>query len=286
MSLSSHQLDAFLEVARLGNFSKAAKSLHVTQSALSQRVLNLENDLGTTLVIREPKGLRLSEVGETLLRYCLSREKLEGEVLDRLKAKDRSKLGGMIRIAGFSSVMRSVILPCLSPLIRNNPEVQIGVVVREMKELPGLLRSGEVDLVVLDSELKQAGIKSIEIGFEENVLVESKQKSERVTTILDHDSEDPTSAQFFKLQRASMKDLRRSFLDEIYGLVDGVILGWGRAVVPRHLVRGVEGVRIMASQKSLNVPVVLNYYEQAYYPQLFLEAVALIEKNARKMLLN
>jgi DNA-binding transcriptional LysR family regulator len=62
MGLQTAQLEAFEEVAKLRNFSKAAKALHITQSALSQRIINLESELEVALFIRDPSGLRLTDV--------------------------------------------------------------------------------------------------------------------------------------------------------------------------------------------------------------------------------
>lgn len=46
------------------------KALNITQSALPQRILNLESDLGSTLFIRESSGILLTELGQRMLRYC------------------------------------------------------------------------------------------------------------------------------------------------------------------------------------------------------------------------
>src|ERR1700683_3915215 len=104
MSLSSSQLDAFTAVAQGLSFTKAALKLHVTQSALSQRILNLEDELETTLFIREKSGLSLTEVGLELLRHCQTRSTLEDDFLSSIKSKTNN-LSGTLRIAGFSSVM-------------------------------------------------------------------------------------------------------------------------------------------------------------------------------------
>ena len=63
MSLSSLYLDAFVGVAKAESFSGAAKGLHITQSALSQRIKNLEDELGLTLFLRMTSGVRLTEQG-------------------------------------------------------------------------------------------------------------------------------------------------------------------------------------------------------------------------------
>ena len=56
MGLSSLQLDAFFAAAKALNFSQAAEDLHITQSALSQRIKALEKDLDLTLFTRLPRG--------------------------------------------------------------------------------------------------------------------------------------------------------------------------------------------------------------------------------------
>lgn len=103
-SLSSLQLDAFTEVARVGSFSAAADRLGLTQSALSQRVLNLEGELGTPVFNRLPGRLELTETGRRLLQYGHAKEGLEREFLNDLKSESQGQLAGSLRIAGFSAV--------------------------------------------------------------------------------------------------------------------------------------------------------------------------------------
>ncbi len=87
MSLSSLHLDAFFAAAQSLNFSRAARDLHITQSALSQRVKALEEDLGLTLFVRLPRGVQLTEAGERLLRYCQARSSLESELIEHLTGR-------------------------------------------------------------------------------------------------------------------------------------------------------------------------------------------------------
>lgn len=268
MALPSHQIEAFLAVARTRNFSEAAKALGVTQSALSQRVLNLEEALESKLFVRGSKGVTLTDLGEELMKHSQWAERLESEFLARLKTKDRKELAGIVRVAGFSSVVRSVVLPALGELVCENPSLQLEVSSREMRDLPGLLRSGEADFILLGHEMERAGVLSRRLGYEENVLVEPKAASLRSEVYLDHDPEDSTTERFLRLNRMGTKGLRRSFLDDIYGILDGVALGFGRAVVPRHLAARTPGLRIVDSFKPLREPVLLCYYDQPYLPKL------------------
>ncbi|MCB0394574.1 MAG: LysR family transcriptional regulator, partial [Bdellovibrionales bacterium] len=148
MSLSSLYLDAFYACAQCGHFTKAASELHITQSALSQRISKLESELGTSLFVRLSTGIRLTPAGESLLQYCRAKERLEQESLDQIKGTNPNELTGVIRIGGFSSVMRSIILPSLAPLLRKNPGLKFQMISKEMNELPNLLRRGEIDYMI------------------------------------------------------------------------------------------------------------------------------------------
>lgn len=286
MSLSSAQLDAFYEVARASSFSKAARNLFVTQSALSQRIKKLEDELGTSLLVRETSGVRLTAAGEELIRYCKNRQELESEYLERVNRPKSNSITGIIRVGGYSTVTRSVILTSLSHLLVNHHDVRAEVTTKEMRELPRLLRNGEVDFVLLDHAIEKEGIESIVLGFEENVLIESAEVRSGPDVFLDHDIEDDTTFRFFELQGSKPKKLSRVFLDDIYGILDGVALGFGRAVVPRHLLHSEARVRVVPGFKSLRVPVYLNFYRQPVHTRLHATVVEHLSMGAKKRLTN
>src|SRR6266567_1375031 len=60
------------EVAARGSFSAAAESLAYTQSAISQQIAALEREVGTKLVERNARGIRLTDAGEALVRHTES----------------------------------------------------------------------------------------------------------------------------------------------------------------------------------------------------------------------
>ena len=62
----NHQLDAFLKVAELGSFTKAAKEQYVSTSAIQQQINNLENSLEAKLFQRTRRGVKLTPAGEIL----------------------------------------------------------------------------------------------------------------------------------------------------------------------------------------------------------------------------
>ena len=61
--------EAFVRVTETGSFTKAAKSMGYTQSAVSQMIKSLEEELDTTLIRRSKRGIELSPDGEEFLPY-------------------------------------------------------------------------------------------------------------------------------------------------------------------------------------------------------------------------
>ncbi len=289
MSLSSLYLDAFVATARTKSFTQAAERLHITQSALSQRIHHLEAELETSLFIRERSGVRLTPVGERLLRYCQMKDGLEDEFLSEAHPASKTQGAGVIRVAGFSSMVRSVLLPAIASLAARAP-IHVSVMNREFSELPGMLRRAEVDLILTGEKMDREGVEAIFVGNEEYVLVRSTRRSSSQSTewYLDHDEEDEITLQYCKKFSPKNKPNkiahRRRYLDEVYSLIDGVKLGLGQAVLPRHLVQSDKDLEIVEPSKALKVPVWLHHWTQPYYSKLHQDLVAALCSHAEKIL--
>src|SRR6478735_2448760 len=80
MKLDGQQLTAFAAVIELGSFDAAAQRLHVTPSAISQRIKSLEQRVGQVLVVRE-KPCTATSAGVPLLRLAAQTALLESETL-------------------------------------------------------------------------------------------------------------------------------------------------------------------------------------------------------------
>jgi len=282
VSLSSLSLDAFYACAQTGHFTKAASELFITQSALSQRVAKLEGELGTRLFVRFSKGIQLTAAGQELLRYCKVRESLERDSLDRIRGESKDQLTGVIRIGGFSSVMRSVILPALSPLLVENPKLKLNLISKEMDELPQMLKRGEIDYMIHYDELVRDDIETLRLGEEKNILVE-KRGYKGPDVYLDHDENDQTTARYLRLQKIN-KNYERRYLDDVYGLIDGVKNGIGRAVIPEHLIKKERSVKIVGKKISLAFPVILHFFRQPYYTDLHKKILAQLLENCPRYL--
>jgi DNA-binding transcriptional LysR family regulator len=282
--LSSRQLQAFYEVAQTLNFNRAAQRLNLSQPAVSQRIAALERQLGQRLLRREG-GVVLTEAGRRLLRYCHLRETFEKELIHDLRSQAAGCYGGAVRIAGFSSVMRSVIMPVLNEnLLRRHPDVTPHFAVDEMYRLPGLLLRGSVDFSLTQFPLNLSGVVSVEIGLERNVLVESARHARVPEVYIDHEPDDHFTEQFIARQQQVEHGVRRAFYDDIYGLLDAVVAGMGKAVLPAHLIQPEHQLRPTPGFASMDVPVVLNYFQAAGHSRLHRAVIDALVRHAPVLL--
>ncbi|QEZ43020.1 LysR family transcriptional regulator [Cupriavidus oxalaticus] len=114
----------FVTVAREGSFTRAASLLGVTQSALSQAISGLEARLGIRLLTRTTRSVSPTAAGERLLDAIGRRfDEIDAE-LDAL-SEMRDKPAGTVRITCGEHVLRTTLLPKLTPLLREYPDIKV-----------------------------------------------------------------------------------------------------------------------------------------------------------------
>lgn len=276
MTISSLYLDAFKSVAQYGSFTRAAQALHISQSALSQRVLNLESELSMSLFIRENRGLRITSAGESLLNYSIAKEKMESQVLQEILGEEQGSMSGEIKIASLSSLTRSIVFPCLQDIINQNENLHVEIYSKEISSLEPMAKSGAADIIVSYKPISRRGWCSEKIGIETNVLCTSNKYKNVPDKYLDHDDRDSTTKEFFSIQSRKPKNFVRDYYDNIYQIIDAVERGWGKAVIPKHLLLGNKNIKVIKGHKPLVFPVYLSYPNLPFYLkplQLSLDAI-------------
>jgi DNA-binding transcriptional LysR family regulator len=119
-----NDLLSFVMVAREGSFTRAAALLGVTQSALSQAVSGLEARLRIRLLARTTRSVSPTAAGERLVRAIGHRfDEIEAE-LDAL-TEMRDKPAGTVRITSGDHVLRTTLLPKLTPLLLEYPDIKM-----------------------------------------------------------------------------------------------------------------------------------------------------------------
>lgn len=282
MGLSSLQLEAFKAVAEELNFSRAAETLGLTQSALSQRIQKLENELETTLFSRGTGGVRLTEEGWRLLHFALNREKLEQELLDDLKGQ--KELTGTISLVGPDTLIRSVIQPAFKSFLQERSKVEVHLQSLPRQELQNLIYGGNIDFIVLGEVISKEDLETYVLGHETYVRIEPKESTHRRSVYLEPINEQIHSQAFLQTQGQMLANITQSFLDNIDAVIEGVRQGLGSAIVPKHLLSNLDGIKIDESWSEQRIPVVLHFKKRSHYPRLFRAVLEELTKEAPRFL--
>lgn len=145
-------LRTFVAVCDTGSFTRAAREVNLTQSAVSLHVKRLEEQVGSRLIVRNARGVGLTEQGEVLLSYARRILALYKEAEQRL-GRDSA---GPVRIGApdyFDFHILSSLLAQFSaryPAVRQQIELGIG------PDISALLDEGELDIAIVASEIGES----------------------------------------------------------------------------------------------------------------------------------
>lgn len=160
------QLEALYWAATLGSFVLAAERLFMTQSALSKRILELEEQIGEPLFDRSGSRARITELGTRVLENASEMLNLRDAIL--LSARSGTTVKGVCRF-GVSQIMAIKRLPELVMRIRETyPEVTIEPQVALTQELLHAVSKGELDFALapgpsIDSSVISKSIATIDL---------------------------------------------------------------------------------------------------------------------------
>ena len=163
MGIADIKLDQyriFYRVAACGSFTGAAEELFLTQSAVSQAVKNLEEALGTQLFVRGKRGVSLTQDGEVMFRYVSNAMVLLEQAGSQL-SKMQSLETGELRIGVGDTIAKHLLLPVLERFSRTYPGIELRILNRVSRETIDLLRSGHIDLAIVNMPLDDSGVYKV-----------------------------------------------------------------------------------------------------------------------------
>lgn len=150
----------FSQVARSESFSKAAKTLYLTQPAVSQSILQLEDELAIRLFNRTPRGVTLTKEGLLLYDYVNSAMNLLDAGEHKLE-EFKTLTAGSITIGVGDTITRYFLLPYLETFHSLYPDIKLKMVNGTTSELCQLLKSGEVDVALCNFPIEDPKLKLI-----------------------------------------------------------------------------------------------------------------------------
>ena len=135
----------FLEVAKQGNISAAAQNLFISQSAVSQSVKQLEEQLQVRLFSRSTRGVSLTSEGKLLLEYVSHALGLLQSGEEKIAAS-RQLLTGELIIGASDTVTKTYLLSRLEAFHKDYPDIRIRILNGTTSMVLDYLHAGQVDI--------------------------------------------------------------------------------------------------------------------------------------------
>ncbi|MFD1851552.1 LysR family transcriptional regulator [Oceanobacillus bengalensis] len=150
----------FWMVGRNKSFSKAAKSLYMTQPAVSQAIMQLERELDTRLFHRTPKGVSLTNEGSLLFEYVHSSLNLINAGEEKI-LEFKNLTAGELKIGVGDTITKYFLLPYLEAFHNKYPNIKFKIVNGTTLETLSILKAGEVDIAVCNFPVEDSALERI-----------------------------------------------------------------------------------------------------------------------------
>jgi DNA-binding transcriptional LysR family regulator len=145
MNVSTRQLQAFLAIARLGSFTRAAEEIFVTQAGLSLMLKDLEAQVGARLFDRTTRSVRLTPAGQSLLptaRRMMADWEAATSNVGRLSAEAEQR----VSLAATPLIASSVLPRWLQAFHETHPAVRVSISDLDRREILLGIEAGELDV--------------------------------------------------------------------------------------------------------------------------------------------
>lgn len=161
-------LETFLWVANLRSFRGAAEKLNTTQPAVSMRIAQLEEILGTRLLERDRRAVAPTQKGKELLGYAERMLKLRAEMTDAVG--DRTTMRGIVRVGVSETIVHTWLPTLIDRVNKSYPNVELEIEVDISPNLRDRLLLKDLDLAFLlgpvgNPSLQWRPLCSFPIGF-------------------------------------------------------------------------------------------------------------------------
>lgn len=168
-----YQLKAFLVTAQEKNFSRAAEILHVSQPAVSSRIINLERELNLDLFEKEGRTIKLSTYGEILLPFAKRILELTDEAKDSLNAYLQTEKGHL-KIGTTNRIGTYILPPLLKKFQTTHPDIKITVHINSSEAIIGRLLDRSIIIALVNNKISNSNYIQIPLFKDPVVLVSAK----------------------------------------------------------------------------------------------------------------
>lgn len=157
MDINFELYKIFYHVAKNNSFSEAAVKLHVSQSAISQAVKNLEDKTGSQLFFRKTREIKLTSEGQMLFKHIEQAYNFIKTAESKL-LESQNLENGEIRIGVSDTICKYYLIDPIDRFIQKHPKVKVQVINRTSNQIQDILKEGIIDFGIVTLPVHSKGI--------------------------------------------------------------------------------------------------------------------------------
>ena len=170
--MNTEELKTFIFLSKVKNFTLAAEQMFIAQSTVTNRISELEKEVGKRLFSRGSKTVTLTEEGKIFLKYAERIIELQETSVEEMNAV--SAYSRKFAVGAINATYESYVRPLIDNCLKNNNMTSVKVVLGHSIDLIQLLQDNVLDLVFSSIPLKRTGYVCEVFDSDRLVLVAGK----------------------------------------------------------------------------------------------------------------
>lgn len=174
--MNIENLKTFITLSELKNFTQTADRYYIVQSTVTNRIMELEKELGKKLFVRNRKNVELTDEGHHFLSYAKRIVALEASAIEELSMLHT--FSETLRIGTVNTVYDCYLITPIKKYMKSHPDVSVKVIIDHSGPMLRMIQDGTVDMVFSYVPLKKTGFSCLPFRSDELVLVTSPKNQE------------------------------------------------------------------------------------------------------------
>lgn len=179
--MDTQNLRTFVALSKQKNFTQTAKQLFVAQSTVTNRIAELEKEIGKKLFTRDKKNIELTNEGAMFLSFAQRMIDLEETSINQINSS--SKYTKHFRIGATNSIYDCHLFPAIDFFLKEHTDIASKVSIAHSSELLQLLQDGLLDVAFSFLPLTKQGYECIIFHSDELVLLTSSKNTKYINGI-------------------------------------------------------------------------------------------------------